>query len=123
MQDSPTRAEALFSDAAEYDDDYDTLSASMNGMTSNWVDGTKDALPKFFAQPGVSSTYRGANDEDSEYEGSSRPKQGDCSSQDRFDPAWGSLLNGHVHSAAEYEDPVRDNWESLVDGDTPAQDG
>lgn len=116
MQDSlssPTRAEVLFADSAEYDDAYETLSASMNGMDGSWIDGSRGTLSKPFQQPGLVSGYEGELDEEGDTPSCTNELKS-FSSCKHFDPTWRALLNGNFQSIPSHND-VRDSWESLAD--------
>ena len=123
MQDSPTRAETLFADAMEYDDDYAHMSKSMNGLDSQWDDEKgQEPLPKAFNQRRRLDVYEDGPGDALERVMNGGGGLGDSGGPQLQQPphSWGGLLNGHLPTVAEARSeasqPV-DSWESLASDD------
>ena len=119
LQDSPTRADTLFADAMEYDEDYDSLAGNLNGPTSSWLETPKDsAANKTFNQRRRLEVYSDGSENGlgSSLNGNSNLTLEDGPSMKQFSPAWGELLNGHRPNTDGHASnmAVPDSWEALA---------
>lgn len=121
LQDNPNRADTLFEDAIEYDDNYNDFSNGMNGLCTHWKEDSRS--PKAFnhrQRLSESLHERLENGEEGPPSPPSPPSEGTAGSR-AFPSTWGELLNGHSTpvdhnpvNASEERGHVPDSWESLA---------
>ena len=119
LQGSPTRADTLFADAMEYDDDRDNLSASMNGLGGGaWDRDSNGSNPnKGFNQRRRLEIYSDGFMDDMEtgMNGHVHDAEAERGSQHQG-LGWGQVLNGHADSERRLQngDEPPDSWENLA---------